>query len=84
MKPDGAKGGFKGGVAFTPDGKRLLVSTGHLPTRVWDLDSKAVIGELSDKTPGWTAIATSADGKWAASGDDDGKILLWPLAWITE
>ena len=79
----GGNGGLRT-VAFTGDGQRLVVGASNQPTRVWDIESKAIIGELSEKSPAWTAVAVSADGNWAASGEDKGKIFLWPLSRLDE
>jgi WD40 repeat protein/serine/threonine protein kinase len=62
------------GVAFTPDGRRLLSAIGgvlkmrdsELGTEVWS----------SVVTSGLTSVVCSPDGKWIASGDLDGTVRI--------
>ncbi|MEW5848520.1 MAG: WD40 repeat domain-containing protein [Myxococcota bacterium] len=65
-------------VAWLPDGKTLL--TGHTDgtVRTWAASGKP--GKvLKGHTAEVYALAVSPDGKWAASGAEDKKIVLWDL-----
>jgi WD40 repeat protein len=64
----------------TPDGASLLWS-GRGAVQVWDLEKDKSAGELvTGDNRLVTALAVSPDSKTAASGDADGRIVLWDLA----
>ncbi len=77
--------GDPSGLALSPDGRRLLVSTanngGNLAQaniKVWDADAKRVLYKLN--APGFrvgNTVAWSPDGKTLATGAEDGKATLW-------
>jgi WD40 repeat protein len=69
-------------VAFSPDGKRLVVPGDDNAVTIWDVTT-------TDKPPstprltlrGHTAqvwgVAFSPDGRWVASGGEDNTVRLW-------
>ena len=67
------------GVAFSPDGKRL-VSASTLPdltVKVWDATSGQVLLTLKRQTAALTTVAFSPDGKRLASGSFDKTVKMW-------
>ena len=76
------------GLAVSPDGLRILVGGGrviygsYIPMSnilLMDLESGAVIAELSGHTHTPFSIRFSPDGRHAISGSFDGTVRLWDL-----
>ncbi|WP_249401545.1 DNA-binding protein [Streptomyces sp. YIM 121038] len=63
----------EGQAAFTPDSRRLVLSTDS-GIRLWDLASGRRLAGI--KTPGAEALQVSADGDFVAAATDD-EIRLW-------
>ncbi|MCI3928045.1 nSTAND1 domain-containing NTPase [Streptomyces sp. AN091965] len=63
----------EGQAAFTPDSRRLVLSTGT-GIQLWDLASGRRLARI--KTPGAEALRVSADGDFVATATDD-EIRLW-------
>ena len=66
-------------LAFHPSGD-LLASGGFREVKIWRRARDVRKGELIGAAEPVHAIATSADGKWAATGEANGTIKLWTLA----
>jgi WD40 repeat protein len=75
-RPENPDGGSYGGLAFTPDGKRLVVSDGF-GAFVADVATEKVIARLEGHAGTVTGIAVSADGKRIATADWFGLVRLW-------
>ena len=72
----------RGNLAFSPDGRRLVVPGDENTVNIWDVTT-------ADKPPsaprltlrGHTAqvwgVAFSPDGRWVASGGEDNTVKLW-------
>jgi WD40 repeat protein len=73
------KGYWVRGLAITADGKILAAAHYHTVS-IWNLDSRAVIGELKGHTEEICALAISPDGKTIASGGRDQTVKVWDLA----
>ncbi|HEU0011699.1 MAG TPA: serine/threonine-protein kinase [Verrucomicrobiae bacterium] len=78
-------GGFGGGippisVAFSADGKQLIVGywTGEIV--VWDFATRKVVATLREHTGSVTAIALAADGKMFATTSTDRTVNVWDAA----
>ncbi|MBI3465877.1 MAG: serine/threonine protein kinase, partial [Planctomycetes bacterium] len=71
--------GFIRGLAFLPDGRRLLSGGADDVLRLWDLQTRAELSVYQGHTRGVNAIALSADGRWALSGSADTTVRLWDV-----
>ncbi|MBM3465175.1 MAG: hypothetical protein FJX76_24015 [Armatimonadetes bacterium] len=67
------------GVAFTPDGRRVLTSSWDQTVRVWDIGTGREVAKLSGHNGRVLDVAVSPDGRYAASGAEDKTARLWDL-----
>ena len=69
------------GVAFTPDGKQLVVGYNATSNNVQIVD--VATGKVQSSAPGATGhietLAVSPDGRWLAAGQHTGVVQLWSL-----
>jgi RNA polymerase sigma factor (TIGR02999 family) len=72
-------------LGFSPDGRRL-VSAGDLTgaLHVWDVPGRRYLGSLRAPGPAALCVAFSADGRWLASGGNDGAVRKWDLETFRE
>ena len=68
-----------GGMAFTPDGQRLLAPLLSGAVGIWSVATGQQVGELAGHTLPVTAIAVTADGTRAFTSSQDGTVRSWPL-----
>jgi eukaryotic-like serine/threonine-protein kinase len=64
------------GVAFDPDGKRIVGGVGGM-VNVWDAENGKVLRTLKGHTNRVVSVAVSLDGKRIASGSDDNTVKVW-------
>ena len=73
--------GYGTGHAFTPDGKRLITSSGKVFFQIWDLATgrEAVRSPEPDSAfrREASAVAVRADGKRFVTGRRDGRVDIW-------
>jgi WD40 repeat protein len=76
LKP--GKKHFKG-VAFTPDGKRLVAVNTDAAVRVYDTLTWTELTGYEWQIGKLTAVAVAPDGLRAACGSDRGRVVVWDL-----
>ena len=70
--------GSLGVLKFSADGRWLVNPGGSLPTRVWNVENRSLIAELSDSDSVFAERAVfSADGRWLAIVGGDPSVRLW-------
>ena len=67
-------------LAFTPDGRTLVVGNGDKKIQLWDIVDQRLIETMTGHQHAVCQLAFSADGTILASGDTGGKIHLWDFA----
>ena len=66
-------------VAFSPGGSVLVTGSAFKPLRVWETATGKEIGKLEGHKSAIKAVAISPDGKFIASGDAEGNVILWEV-----
>ena len=66
-------------LLFTPDGKRLISSSGDQTIRLWDWATRKPAGVLRGHLGEIDGLAMAPDGRTLASHCKDGSIYLWDL-----
>jgi hypothetical protein len=67
------------GVAFSPDGTRVLTGSADETAILWGADTGKKLQTLSEHKSGVVCVAFSPDGKQAITGMQDGTAVLWKL-----
>jgi WD40 repeat protein len=66
------------GVAYSPDGKRMVSGSNDTTVRIWDVETGQAIGQpLTGHALLVCGVAFSPDGKRIVSGSFDNTLLLW-------
>ena len=65
------------GLAFSPDGDRLISGSSDKTARIWDVRAHKTIHTLKGHTERIYAVAFSPDGRRAVTGSDDDTLKLW-------
>jgi WD40 repeat protein len=66
-------------VAFTPDGRALLIRRPRNRVQLWDVDSGGHTGEWSWRYDGLQSLAVAPDGLTAVAGARFGRFVVWDL-----
>src|SRR6476620_4429794 len=70
----GHKGPIRG-LAWSPDGKRIVAASGTRTLQIWDLDHQ--LPRFEGTIPFWsTSLAWSPDGRFVACGTDQGVLTI--------
>ncbi len=65
------------GVAFSPDGKRIVSGSGDRTLRLWDAQTGQELFPLKGHTDRVSSVAFSPDGKRIVSGSGDRTLRVW-------
>jgi WD40 repeat protein len=69
------------GVAFSPDGRRLVTVSGDGKLTLWDAGTGQPIDTVGGQFSGQgLSVAFSPDGRWVASAAEDCTVKLWDAA----
>lgn len=66
-------------IALSPDGKTLVSLSSDKLIRIWDMDAKRLVAQLTGHSDRVTKIKFSPDGRLLASGSLDHTIRLWDM-----
>ena len=69
--------GSVSGVAFSPDGKRIVSGSGDQTLKIWDAEKGQEIFTLKGHTDLVNRVAFSPDGKRIVSGSWDNTLKIW-------
>jgi WD40 repeat protein/energy-coupling factor transporter ATP-binding protein EcfA2 len=67
-------------VAFSPNSNLLASASKDGTVRIWDLNTNAEIGKLTEHRGDVLSVAFSPNGKMIATGGEDSTIILWDAA----
>lgn len=66
-------------VAFTPDGRGLLVRRPRNRVQLWDVGTGTQLGEWSWRLDSVTCLAVAPDGLTAVAGARHGRVVVWDM-----
>ncbi len=68
------------GLAFSPDGKKLISGSGDNTAIIWDVDEKSRLHRLEGHRDVIDAVGFTPDGARAVTGSKDSTLRLWRVA----
>ncbi|QMS90855.1 protein kinase [Nostoc edaphicum CCNP1411] len=71
-------------LAISPDGYTLASASDDKNIKLWDLNSKKVLANLSGHSQAVKSVTFSPDGKILATASDDKTIKLWQIETLEE
>ena len=80
----GGEGGHTDDVncsIFSPDALMVFTGSNDKKIKIWDVGKGRKITELAGHDAAITAMAISSDGRYFASGDMSGAVLLWEISY---
>ena len=79
-----AHAGAYQGVAFSPDGRRLVTGKLNGAVQVWDAETGQAIGTLGRHDREVRGVVFSRDGRHLATASGDGEVKLWDATRLDE
>jgi WD40 repeat protein len=68
------------GLAFSPDGKRLISSSADHTANLWDVESHVLLHRLEGHRDNIYAVGFTPDGQRAVTGSYDNTLRLWQVS----
>ena len=72
--------GWVTGLAFTPDGRRLVSGSWDQTVKMWDVTTGLPAGMVSNNIHYVQALASSRDGRWIAAENSADSVTIWDTA----
>ena len=72
--------GWVTGLAFTPDGRRLVSGSWDQTVKMWDVSTGLPAGTVSNNIHYVQALASSRDGRWIAAENSADSVTIWDTA----
>ncbi|MGB8321751.1 MAG: GAF domain-containing protein [Candidatus Acidiferrum sp.] len=72
--------GWVTGLAFTPDGRRLVSGSWDQTVKMWDVSTGLPVGVVSNNIHYVQALASSRDGRWIAAENSADSVTIWDTA----
>src|SRR4051794_6241766 len=67
------------GIAWTPDGRRLVTASYDCSVKVWDLDTGKEVGSFQGHGKPFLGVAVLPDGRHAVSVSSDHELIMFNI-----